>query len=267
MPTDEQRWIDAQREAAAEANAEAHVKPLAGLLPAPGPIVPTICRVCGKPFEAESVVFPGARNPFHPTVCERCEAREKVTRPPSPSDSPQDRRQAQWVAMVGTRYAKFDRERLPAEIQPHVDRVLSWTEAERVGIGLLGAPKTGKSPLIYALAQRLYLRGVDVFPTSGIVFQREYMRGIEEKERWAKYLASCECAAVLLIDDADKLNFSPGVESEYYGMLEERRNWERPVLCTLNLDGEQLAGLARDRADRAAAIVERLRDLAEFITV
>jgi hypothetical protein len=50
-------------------------------------------------------------------------------------------------------------------------------------------------------------------------------------------------------------------------MLEHRRNWQLPVLATLNLCGEELRGLARERHDRASAIVERLRDLCEFVSV
>jgi DNA replication protein DnaC len=118
---------------------------------------------------------------------------------------------------------------------------------------------------------QLHLAGHDVFPTSGIDFQRRVHRCVVDRAGWERYLDRCESAEVLLIDDADKLNFTPGVEAEYYGLLETRRNWQRPILCTLNLTGQQLSELARDkidhRSDRMPAIVERLRDLCEFVSV
>ena len=229
------------------------------------------CAMCGAPFEAET--DPELERVFHrrltATVCDACAAKESRERKsiatPRPL-TPEERRRQRWISAVGTRYAMFHREHLPAVMQPHVDRVLSWTPRPR-GIGLLGPSRIGKSPLLLALAQRLYFAGHDVFPTSGIAFQRAVHRSVDDRGGWDHYLGRCQGAEVLLLDDADKLNLTPGVEAEYYGMLEHRRNWQRPVLATLNLSGDQLASLARDRHDRASAIVERLRDLCEFITV
>lgn len=247
-------------------------KPLASLVPTPGEPVTVPCRVCGTDFIAETTVFKGdarvREKTIFQTVCDACAAKENecvvVTRD---AETPEQKRRFRWVQMTGIRYSQFRREELPKVIQKHADMVLNW-KPETKGIGLVGPPRTGKSPLLYALGQSLYVSGVDVFPTSGIEFQREYHRAFgDERQEWRGYLRECERSEVLIIDDADKLNLTAGVESEYYGMLERRRNWQLPVLCTLNLTGDEFAALGRDRSDRAAAIVERLRDLCEFIPV
>jgi DNA replication protein DnaC len=243
------------------------------------------CLLCGAPFEPErdeemERIF-GRR--IMVRVCEACVARDEHerererARAKARTTAPvgltaAERRRRRWIAEVGPRYAEFRRDELPATIQPHVDRVLSWSPklpgatAGR-GLGLLGPSRTGKSPLLFALGQRLHMAGHEVLPTSGIAFQRMVHRSVEQRAEWERYLERCESAEVLLLDDADKLNFTPGVEAEYYGMLETRRNWLRPVLCTLNLSGAELAALGRERSDRANAIVERLRDLCEFVCV
>ncbi len=242
--------------------------------PAPGTIT-LRCLLCGAPFEAET--DPEVERLFGrrltATVCDTCAGRDAMAREldrraqeRARTLPPRERRRRRWIAMVGTRYAEFHAEHLPAAIQPHAERVLAWTPRAQ-GIGLMGPPRTGKSPLLFALGQRLHLAGHDVFPTSGIAFQRAVHRSVEDRATWERYLARCEESTILLLDDADKLNLTPGVEAEYYGMLEHRRNWQRPVLATLNLCGEELRGLARERHDRASAIVERLRDLCEFVAV
>lgn len=263
LRADEARNLAAYREKA---------KPLASLAPLPGPLVEVSCRICGNPFTTESTVFRGdSRVPekqIYPTICDECAELEKraVGAMRLEATTPEERRRLAWVEMVGVRYAEFRPADLPAEIRPHVSTVMAWTPQPR-GIGLLGPSGTGKSPLLYGLAQKLYNAGHDVFCTSGIKFQKAYIRGIESRPSWEHYLGRCEGADVLFIDDADKLNLTPGVESEYYGMLEHRRNWQKPLLCTLNLSGPQIEGLAKDRHDRASAIVSRLRDLSEFITI
>lgn len=226
------------------------------------------CHLCGQPFQSEGESVGAFARILWVTICDPCAQLEKTARAAMARDATplEDRRRIEWIRQVGSRYATLRPEDLPPAIQPHLSRVLSWSPQPR-GIGLLGPSRTGKSPLIYALAQRLYLAGVDVFPTSGIEFQRHVHRQVEHRHAWEHYLSRCEQSEVLLIDDADKLNLTPGVEAEYYGMLETRRNWQRPLLATLNLTGAQLTDLAQDRPDRAPAIAERLRDLCEFISV
>jgi chromosomal replication initiation ATPase DnaA len=248
-------------------------KTVVNLAPVPIGEISVKCMVCQWKFQTEAVRFPGDGKTLkdaisHATVCDLCAAKEQQAKPARENPTPEDRRRRLWVSMTGVRYADFRASELPETIQPHVEKVLGWTVQPK-GIGLVGPSRAGKSPLLYALGASLFIAGHEVFPTTGIEFQRKYQRSFDKDETyaWADYLKACEESEVLLIDDADKLNLTPGVEAEYYGMLETRRNWQRPVLCTLNLTGSEFAALGRERSDRAAAIVERLRDLCEFIPV
>jgi DNA replication protein DnaC len=215
-------------------------------------------------------VFNGDKNTkekvMFATVCDACAAKAAAIPRQVVNPTQEDRRRKMWVGMTGIRYSDFRAAELPTAIQSHAEKVLAW-EPQPKGIGLVGPSRVGKSPLIYALGQSLFVAGIDVMPTSGLEFQRKFHRAIEHREQWETYLKDCEDCEVLLIDDADKLNLTAGVEAEYYGMLEHRRNWQRPVLCTLNLTGPEFAALGRDRSDRSAAIVERPRDLCEFIQI
>lgn len=264
-------------EESAATNAAKNCRSLADLAkPKPAQPVQTACVICSEVFTAEAMIFPGDGKNLkdalsHATVCDNCATVEAMARPGPVNPTQEDRRRKMWVGMTGIRYADFSISELPAVIRPFAEKVLAWTVQPK-GIGLLGPSRSGKSPLMYALGQRLFLAGHDVLPTSGIEFQRKYQRGMSDdtksqhnRSHWGNYLEDCENCEVLLLDDADKLNLTPGVEAEYYGMLEHRRNWQRPVLCTLNMSGDEIK--ASGRSDRSSAIVERLRDLCEFITV
>jgi hypothetical protein len=256
----------------ADFHAAKNCKSIASLArPKPADPVQTACVICGETFTAEAIIFPGDGKSLkdalsHATVCDECATVEAMAKPGPINPTQEDRRRKMWVGMTGIRYADFSISELPAIIRPYAERVLAWTVQPK-GVGLLGPSRSGKSPLMYALGQKLFLAGHDVMPTSGIEFQRKYQRSFDrgESDDWTRYLKDCEKCAVLLIDDADKLNLTPGVEAEYYGMLEHRRNWQLPVLCTLNMSGDELK--ASGRSDRSAAIVERLRDLCEFYTI
>lgn len=265
----------AEDAARARATRELRMRPLAGLLPVPGANEQTRCLKCGFEFSAETVIFRGdgkiPDKTLRVTICDTCAEGEKLAVPPvnatrNVGPTAEQRRAERWTDMAGLRYATFRPAELPLVIQGHMDRVMSWTPQHR-GVGLLGASRTGKSPLLFGLARKLFMAGHDVFTTSGIEFQRAALRGVEEKADWLRYIDRCETAEILLVDDADKLNLTPYVEGEYYGMLEARRNALLPLLCTLNLSGDDFKALAKDRADRAPAIVERLRDLCEFISI
>lgn len=235
-----------------------------------------ICRACGQLFEAEACDLAPFGKRLAPTICDPCAiAREALpltveqqkaglpylNRNAAPMD-PRIARNAAWSEMVGSYFDGFREDLLPKVIKPHASKVLAWTMKDK-GVGFTGPTHGGKSRVIHELGRKLYVSGVDVFPTSGIAFQDAVSRQVDFKAEFESYLRRAKTCSVLLLDDADKLKFTEAVEAAYYALFEERRRFQRPILVTTNLRGQEMSG----SGNRMPAIVSRLRDLCEFIAV
>lgn len=218
----------------------------------------TRCRDCGTLFTTPVASICGRT--LFASQCDDCAALEETQRLIRPSRD----LAREWLGKVGSYYADFEMTQLPYDSQPIAEIVLAWTVGAK-GIGLVGPTGTGKSRILHELGQRLYAAGVDVHPTSGIEFGQKVGRKADDMGIWHAYLDRCERCVVLLLDDADKMNLTAATEAEYYGLLEMRRKWLRPILATLNLTGVELAGTAS--ANRGAPIITRLRDLCQFISM
>ena len=79
-------------------------------------------------------------------------------------------------------------------------------------------------------------------------------------EAWVERLAK---ATVLFFDDLGKFKNTERVESELFGLIEERCAWHRPTIITTNTNGAGLAG--RMTADRATPLVRRLREYCQTV--
>lgn len=193
-------------------------------------------------------------------VCDPCsEERKKMERP----EINLERRKQAWDRMVGSYYYTFDPDRIPQSIRPHLDDVFGWHPDSPKGVGFLGKSRAGKSRVLFELGRRLYVRGQDVYPTSGIEFAEKVAGQVHNKEDFESYMARVKNCKILVLDDADKLNFTPAVEASYYGMLEYRRRFQKPILVSVNSTGKEMAQNATQ--NRGEPIVNRLRDLCEII--
>lgn len=222
-----------------------------------------ICRVCERPFESEVCreTLEAFGRILYASICDSCATATKAE--PSP-EVERARRGELWRQMVGSYYNGYDERKLPEVIKPYAPSILKWQpRKEQPGLGLMGPTHTAKSKVIHELGRRLFIDGYDVYPTSGMEFQTMVLKQITDREAWELYLHRCERASILLLDDADKLKLTDAVEAWYYGMLESRRKWLRPVLATVNVAGDQMQG----SENRLPAIVSRLRDLCEWQTV
>lgn len=218
----------------------------------------TICRVCNRPFETDVVVL--VRGPIMATVCDKCAERRESREPQAMKD---EKRKQVWDRMVGSYYYIFDPNRIPQAIRPHLDNVFAWHPDCPKGVGFLGKSRSGKSRVLFELGRRLYVRGQDVYPTSGIEFAEKVSGQVNNKEDFESYMARVKNCKILVLDDADKLNFTPAVEASYYGMLEYRRRFQKPILVSVNSTGKEMAQNATQ--NRGEPIVNRLRDLCEII--
>ena len=218
-----------------------------------------VCRRCNKPFLTDCVEFHSGKV-LRAGICDPCAAIREAR---EPQDVRDQKRKQIWDGWVGSYFYSFDPDRLPDIIRPHLGSTLKWNPDSTKGIGFLGKSHTGKSRVITELGRILYIRGVEIYPTSGIEFQEKVVGQVQKKDEFEAYMNRVKNCKVLLMDDADKVNFTPAVEAAYYGFLEHRRRFQRPMLVTVNTNGKRLAEAATE--NRGEAIVNRLRDLCEII--
>lgn len=217
------------------------------------------CKWCRKPFMTDVMHFANGKT-MQANVCDPCSLdREKMERP----EINLERRKQAWDRLVGGYFSIFDPMRIPVPMQPHFEDALTWKPSNTRGIGFAGKSRTGKSRVITELGRRLYVKGVDVFPTSGVEFQEKVVGQVSDREGWEAYIQRVKNCKVLLLDDADKLKMTEAVEAAYYSIMEVRRRFQRPVLVTVNSTGREMAQNATQ--NRGEPIVNRLRDLCEII--
>jgi DNA replication protein DnaC len=217
------------------------------------------CKVCNKPFQTDVTEFTNGKT-MQANVCTPCYERREEKRPQAVKD---EKRKQIWDRMVGPYYFTFDPNRIPQVMQPHLDATFNWHPDSPKGIGFLGKSRTGKSRVLFELGRRLFIRGQDVYPTSGIEFAEKVASQVGNREEFEAYMLRVKNCKILVLDDADKANMTPAVEAAYYGMLEYRRRFQKPVLASVNSNGKAMAAAASD--NRGEPIVNRLRDLCEII--
>lgn len=220
------------------------------------------CKWCRKPFMTDVMHFANGKS-MQANVCDLCSLeRQKMERP----EINLERRKQDWDRRVGGYYHIFDPDRIPQVIQAHLATVFAWHPDSPRGVGFVGKSRTGKSRVLFELGRRLYIRGQDVYPTSGIEFAEKVAGQVGNREEFESFMARVKTCKVLLLDDADKMSFTPAVEAAYYGMLETRRRFQRPILASVNSTGAQMTGPeGRMSQNRGEPIVNRLRDLCEII--
>jgi DNA replication protein DnaC len=220
------------------------------------------CKWCQKPFQTDVVEFTNGKS-MQANMCDNCaEERRRMERP----EVDKERRKQTWDRMVGSYYFTFDPDRIPQAIRAHLDDTFNWHPDSPKGVGFLGKSRTGKSRVLFELGRRLYVKGQDVYPTSGIEFAEKVSGQVTNKDDFEWYMQRVKHCKILVLDDADKLNFTPAVEAAYYGMLEYRRRFQKPILVSVNCTGAQMATSDRGMSlNRGEPIVNRLRDLCEII--
>jgi DNA replication protein DnaC len=217
------------------------------------------CKICNNEFLTDVSEYTNGKV-LRANICDQC-AKQRDAR--DPVSMRNEKRKQIWDHMVGPYYYTFDPDRLPQAISGHVDEAFRWHPDSARGVGFLGRSRTGKSRVLFELGRKLFIQGHDVYPTSGIEFAEKVQSQVMDRDGFEAYMQRVKNCKILLLDDCDKLNFTPAVEASYYGMLEYRRRFQRPILASVNSNGKAMAAAASD--NRGEPIVNRLRDLCEII--
>jgi DNA replication protein DnaC len=132
---------------------------------------------------------------------------------------------------------------------------------DATGVYLFGPTGGGKTRTVYLLAHQLIkTKGWSVRYLRGGQFQREIVNrtrpgGTDDLDAWLSDISEAE---LLIIDEVEKIRFSPRVESEFFELLEERlSNWKALILVS-NADASGLC--SRMTEDFAEAVERRIEE-------
>lgn len=215
-------------------------------------MVTNLCHTCGEEFIYD---LPEILH-WKPVNCPACRELEDAERASREQHEIHRQRRDEWRAMCPTIYRQTDRARLP---KAATDKVMAWKYGPK-GLVLHGKTGRGKTRAAFLLMERLHMEGrsVAVFHGNAFGHQCSERFGAFEGEAWIDGLA---CKDVVFFDDLGKFKLTERVEAELFGLVEMRVAWRRPIIATLNLGGDSLAG--KLTGDRGEPMVRRLREFCE----
>jgi hypothetical protein len=212
------------------------------------------CPDCGKEYLPEIFTI-GSKELFRQMRCWPCQDtynREIIEK---------ERRKKimeQFLTICPPLYRDTDPAKLPPAFQLAVK---TWTYAP-TGIGLVGAPGTGKTRAVYLILQRMIEqdKSCQALNATGLasLVAEQFSDDPSTKFLAAEKLRKARSVEVLLIDDLGKNKMTERAEMELYDILEHRTSYMLPTLWTSNSKSKEL--IAMMTSDRAGAIIRRLKD-------
>jgi DNA replication protein DnaC len=181
------------------------------------------------------------------------------------------------LAAKGVRQGKFtgssetDRPLCPIEFQEYDNQLLSnpkkFSEIanyafSRIGLLVVGETGAGKTRAIWQLLRRIYVdEGKEFKFFTGIRFANEMQASyrMEDRSAWVDGLMDVN---VLAIDDIDKMKFTERMETEIFGIIDDRISNRKKTIITTNISGDEL--IAR-MPIVGEPLVRRLREFCEVI--
>lgn len=185
--------------------------------------------------------------------CDTCQSAwlSKASSVPSREDA---------LEVVPKTFRKTVRERLPHPEK--LDMAMRWGYGPE-GLLLYGPTGCGKSRVAWEIAKREISSGRRVKCVDGFELARYpamFLNDSGKAQKFADELASVE---ILMLDDVFKAKATERVEELLFAVIDERGQWERPCIVTLNDTGETLT--ERLSSDRGPALIRRLRDYCQAI--
>jgi DNA replication protein DnaC len=175
-----------------------------------------------------------------------------------PSEKKSEREEA-WLQMCPADYRATDPARLN---RAALKKVLAWRPCPR-GLCIVGPPRTGKTRMAWLLLRRLFVDEcvwVEALTSTQFAHDcaRKFMNGTGED--WVERLGK---ARVLFLDDLGKFKLTERVEAELFGLVDDRTAWQRPIITTMNMTGDELR--QRVSADRSEPLIGRLLEFCEIV--
>jgi len=162
---------------------------------------------------------------------------------------------AKAISTIPASFLNTQRDLLP--YPEKLDLALQWQFGPK-GLLLWGGTGKGKSRIAWKVAEREILAGktfrhVNSFELSK--YPSLFMVDAGAAGKLGDELVSCN---LLLLDDVFKAKPTERVEELLFSVVDERSEWCRPCIITLNDTGESL--LSRLTPDRGPALIRRMRE-------
>lgn len=159
------------------------------------------------------------------------------------------------LRIVPTVFRKTDRSKLPHPEK--LDAALQWKFGP-MGLLLYGPTGCGKSRVAWEIAKREILDGRNVRNLTALELSRYPSMLMGDGSEAASFADGIIHSELLILDDVFKAKPTERVEELLFSVIDERGQWERPCIVTLNDTGETLS--ARLSSDRGPALIRRLRE-------
>jgi DNA replication protein DnaC len=152
-------------------------------------------------------------------------------------------------------FQETDRDRLPQQWL----QVAAWDK--KTSLLLIGPSGSGKTRCVWELMKIVMPLQSEVAIFDSVEFGRELGRRFKSDDddvyEWLGSLG--KTVPLVVFDDLGKLKLTERVETELFGVIDQRYANKLPIIATTQLGAAELSGAMRD--DRGTAMVRRIREM------
>jgi DNA replication protein DnaC len=239
----------------------------------------SICRFCSAPLPVGHQGF---------RICEACSAQSEalvVAEERNAKKAELERKVEAWLAICPEQYrstawfqpefaerreAGTDGKELVLGLSPACAYVAkNWrvpTSGSKLGLGLHGPPRRGKTRALFGVLQRYHFAGrkVAYFMANDLETALGDLSSYDSqlKRKAQRVIDATRTAWMLFIDDIGMQTMTDKISAAFFTLFEHRTSRRLPTLWTSNLVGDQLALMLGHRGD---AIVGRLREFCHTV--
>ena len=230
--------------------------------------IEVVCSITGKPFTVKQFRWGGSWCPdldewIHPDEVDRMLAEQrqaKIEREAQAKDELADK----WIkdnVPNALRVTDPNHDSLDKE---SYKKAIDWRYKGR-GLVLDGKIRKGKTRAMYQIAMRFARRGIMPVIKTAEQMHRDLVTAImkDQAEHEHKMAIYCDCE-ILFIDDLGKEVVSKRTQSDFFEIVSQRCDMEKPIVITSNFTKSTLVNRYPDRVS-AESMYERIRETCDSI--
>lgn len=197
-----------------------------------------------KPGEVLEMICDGCRSARHQEELRIQEGRQHA-----------ERLQA-WEQMCPRRYRHFDASLFTGDSEKLAE-ALAWRFRSR-GLVLHGHTGQGKTWAAFEIAKREHFAGRKVVIVNGNRLREIVSIVTESNHRYSVELRKVARSELLILNDPFKVKLTDKIEEALWEIVDERYEWARPIILTMNGVAANIEPLLSP--DRGKALFRRLRE-------